>query len=107
MVAIGLGASGLLLPLAAALRAVIIVVAVGVLVVGIVSRLFIRIPPGTVGLVVRAGRPPGACCEAGIHRVSPILALTHVVTTREIAFDVPVERGPVVRRRRRHRRPAC
>ena len=26
----------------------------------------------------------------GIHRVSPVLALTHLVTTREIAFDVPV-----------------
>lgn len=89
VVAIGLGASGLFLPLADALRAMVIVVAVVVLVVGIASRLFMRIPPGTVGLVARAGRHQGVR-EAGVNRVSPFLALTHVVTTRELAFDVPV-----------------
>ena len=59
------------------------------LIVGLTSRIFMRIPPGTVGLVARAGRHQGVR-EAGVNRVNPFLALTHVVTTRELAFDVPV-----------------
>ena len=89
LVAIGLAASGLFLPLEAALRAIIIVLAVVAVIVGTLSRLFMRIPPGSVGLVAKGGRH-SAVLENGIHRVSPILALTHIVTTRELAFDVPV-----------------
>ncbi|HEY4190262.1 MAG TPA: SPFH domain-containing protein, partial [Candidatus Limnocylindrales bacterium] len=89
VVAVGLAASGLFLPLVAALRAMIILVAVVVLIVGLTSRLFMRIPPGTVGLVARSGRHQGTMTD-GVHRVNPFLALTHVVTTRELAFDVPV-----------------
>jgi regulator of protease activity HflC (stomatin/prohibitin superfamily) len=89
LIAIGLAASGLLLPLVAALRAVIIVGAIAFLIVGIISRLFLRVPPGSVGLVVKAGRVADAF-DPGIHLVRPNVALTHLVTTREIAFDVPV-----------------
>jgi regulator of protease activity HflC (stomatin/prohibitin superfamily) len=89
LVAIGLGASGLLLPLFLALRAIIIVGAVVALIVGLATRLFMRVPPGTVGLVARSMRHE-AVLPAGVHRVNPFLALTHVVTTRELAFDVPV-----------------
>ena len=89
LVAIGLAASGLFLPLEAALRAIIIVLAIVAVIVGTLSRLFMRIPPGSVGLVAKGGRH-SAVLENGIHRVSPILALTHIVTTRELAFDVPV-----------------
>jgi regulator of protease activity HflC (stomatin/prohibitin superfamily) len=79
----------LLLPLFFALRAVIIVGAAVALVVGFLARLFIRIPPGSVGLVMKSGRHNAVLAE-GIHRVSPFLALSHIITTREIAFDVPV-----------------
>jgi len=89
LVAIGLTASGMFLPLAAALRAIIIVAAVVAVVVGIMSRLFIRVPAGSVGLVVKGGRHQKVISE-GNHTVNPTLALSHVVTTREIAFDVPV-----------------
>jgi regulator of protease activity HflC (stomatin/prohibitin superfamily) len=89
LIAVGLAASGLLLPLVAALRAVIIVGALVFLVVGIISRLFLRVPPGSVGLVVKAGRVADAM-DPGIHVVRPNVALTHLVTTRELAFDVPV-----------------
>ena len=89
LVAIALAASGLLVPLEAALRAVIIVLAVAALLVGFVQRIFLRVPPGTVGLVMRAGRHDRVLGD-GIHRVNPTLVLTHVVTTREFAFDVPV-----------------
>ncbi len=87
--AIALGASGLFLPLFFALRAVIIVAAIAAVIVGLLSRIFIRVPPGSVGLVVKGGRHDRVLTD-GIHRVSPVLALTHLVTTREIAFDVPV-----------------
>jgi regulator of protease activity HflC (stomatin/prohibitin superfamily) len=89
LLAVALAASGLLLPLALALRAVIIVAAVVAVVVGFISRIFLRIPPGSVGLVMKAGRHDRVLGE-GAHRVNPILALTHIITTREIAFDVPV-----------------
>ena len=82
-------ASGLFLPLEAALQAVIIVAAVVAVLVGTVSRLFIRIPPGAVGLGAQAPviRPVPAARRPSGH---PVLALTHVITTRELAFDVPV-----------------
>jgi regulator of protease activity HflC (stomatin/prohibitin superfamily) len=89
LIAIGLGASGVLLPLFLALKAIIIVLAVVALLVGFLSRIFLRVPPGTVGLTVKSGKPSSVLHE-GVHRVSPIIALTHLVTTREIAFDVPV-----------------
>ena len=89
LLAIGLAASGLFLPLTAALRAMIIVGAVVALVVGIISRLFLRVPPGSVGLVIKGGRQDRVL-QAGVHTVSPLVALSHLVTTREIAFDVPV-----------------
>jgi regulator of protease activity HflC (stomatin/prohibitin superfamily) len=57
--------------------------------VAIVSRLLIRVPPGTVGLTVKGGRHYRVL-EEGNRRVNPLMALSHVVTTREIAFDVPV-----------------
>jgi regulator of protease activity HflC (stomatin/prohibitin superfamily) len=89
LIAIGLGASGVLLPLFLALKAVIIVVAVVALLVGFLARIFIRVPPGAVGLTVRSGRP-SAVLEAGVHTTSPFVILTHLVTVRDIAFDVPV-----------------
>jgi regulator of protease activity HflC (stomatin/prohibitin superfamily) len=89
LIAIALGASGLFLPLFLALRAVIIVAAVAALLVGFLARIFIRVPAGSVGLVLRSGQRPGVL-EPGIHRVSPRVVLTHLVTTRELAFDVPV-----------------
>jgi regulator of protease activity HflC (stomatin/prohibitin superfamily) len=89
LVAIGLVASGAFLPLADALRAMFIVGAVVAVVVGIMSRLFIRVPPGSVGLVVKGGRHQKVLGE-GNQLVNPMVALSHIVTTRDIAFDVPV-----------------
>jgi regulator of protease activity HflC (stomatin/prohibitin superfamily) len=89
LVAVGLAASGLFVPLEAFLKAVLIVLAIVAVVVGIISRLFIRVPQGSVGLILKAGRHDRVL-PAGNHAVSPLLALSHLVTTREIAFDVPV-----------------
>lgn len=89
LVALALVASGLLVPLDLFLRVLIILGAVVAVVVGIVTRLFLRIPPGSVGLVASGGRHK-AVLQPGVHTVNPMLALTHLVTTRELAFDVPV-----------------
>jgi regulator of protease activity HflC (stomatin/prohibitin superfamily) len=89
LLAIGLAASGLFLPLVAALRAMIIVGAVVALIVGLISRLMIRVPSGSVGLILKAGRHDRVF-TAGNHWVIPLFALSHLVTTREVAFDVPV-----------------
>lgn len=89
LVAVGLAASGLFLPLVAALRAVIVVAAVVALVVGLLSRLLISVPQGSVGLALKGGRHDRVLAP-GNHWVTPIIALSHLVTTREIAFDVPV-----------------
>ena len=89
LIAIGLGASGLFLPLFEAVKAILVVAAIVVLIIGLLSRLIMRIPPGTVGLTARANRFDSVR-QPGVHRVNPVLALTHVITTRELAFDVPV-----------------
>ena len=89
LVAIALGASGILLPLFLAVKAVVIVLAVLAVVIGFLSRIFLRIPPGSAGLVMKAGRHDHVL-DNGVHRVNPTLVLTHVVSLREFAFDVPV-----------------
>jgi regulator of protease activity HflC (stomatin/prohibitin superfamily) len=89
LIAIAIMASGLFVPLATALRAVIVIAGVALVFVGIMSRLIIRIPPGTVGLIIKGGRHNKVLSE-GVRWVNPLVALSHVVTTREIAFDVPV-----------------
>jgi regulator of protease activity HflC (stomatin/prohibitin superfamily) len=89
LIAIGIIASGLFVPLATALKAVIVIAGAILIVVGLLSRLMIRVPPGTVGLVLKGGRHQNVL-EEGVRWVSPLVALSHVVTTREIAFDVPV-----------------
>jgi regulator of protease activity HflC (stomatin/prohibitin superfamily) len=89
LLAIGVMASGLFVPLGMALQAMIIVGGIVLVFVAIVSRLLIRVPPGTVGLTVKGGRHHRVL-EEGARWVNPLMALSHVVTTREIAFDVPV-----------------
>ena len=92
LVAIGLAASGLFLPLVAALRAMIIVAAVAA--PGGRSAVA-AVHPGPRRHPLRWSRRPAgttASCPRATAGSSPLLALSHVVTTREIAFDVPVTR---------------
>ena len=89
VIAMVLAASGLLPPVPLELRVLVFVLAVVAVLIGLVSRLFLRVPPGTVGLVVKGGRHDRVVTE-GVHRVNPMVALSHLVSTREIAFDVPV-----------------
>ena len=89
VLAVALGASGLLPPMPFALRVLVFVLALVAVLIGLLSRLFVRVPPGTVGLLVKGGRHDSVIPE-GVRRVSPVVALSHLVATREIAFDVPV-----------------
>ena len=89
VLALALGASGLLPPMPTALRVLVFVLALVAVLIGLLSRLFVRVPPGSVGLLVKGGRHDSVIPE-GVRRVNPVVALSHLVATREIAFDVPV-----------------
>ena len=89
LVAIGLGASGLFIPAFLALRAILIVAAIAAIVFALLSRILMTIPPASVGILVKGGRFHAVLGE-GVRWVRPVVALSHVVTTRELAFDVPI-----------------
>jgi regulator of protease activity HflC (stomatin/prohibitin superfamily) len=89
LVALVLVAGGVIVPGGIELRAMLVALAVVALVVGLANRLLLRIPAGSVGLVMRAGKHRQTLPN-GIHRVMPNLVLSHIVTTRELGFDVPV-----------------
>lgn len=58
-------------------------------VIGIVPSFIVRIPEGTSGLLTKRGRYLRTI-SSGIYYLPPWLPLTHLVTRREIPFDVPV-----------------
>lgn len=89
IIALVLVASGIIAPVGIELRGLLVLLAVGALLVGLANRLVLRIPAGSVGLVMRGGKHRATLAN-GVHRVSPNLILSHIVTTREIGFDVPV-----------------
>jgi regulator of protease activity HflC (stomatin/prohibitin superfamily) len=89
LIAAGLVLAAVILPAGPGLRALLTLVAIAAVAGALISRIFIRVPAGSVGLVMRAGHQDRVLAN-GIHRVNPALVLTHVVTSREIAFDVPV-----------------
>lgn len=88
--AAALGALALLVPAIGLFTVLLIVGAVIALVVGFISRLFVRVPPTAVGLVAKGNRH-WKTFAPGVHLVSPFVMLTHLVTTRQVAFDVPVQ----------------
>ena len=89
LVALLLLASGVIVPANIELRALLIAAAVVAVLAGVANRLVLRVPAGSVGLVMRGGQHRATLAN-GVHRVSPAVVLSHVVTTREIGFDVPV-----------------
>ena len=82
-------ASGIFVPISIELRGILILGAVLAVVLGLANRIVIRVPAGSVGLVLRGGTYR-ATLTNGVHRVSPNVLLSHIVTTRELGFDVPV-----------------
>jgi regulator of protease activity HflC (stomatin/prohibitin superfamily) len=70
-----------------------LVVAVVLAALGIQSAFWVLVPEGTNALLAQRGRYLRTL-GAGRHFVAPRIAVTHVVTRREIPFDVPVAEAP-------------
>ena len=65
------------------------VIAVALLVLGIIRWFYVQIPEGVNALLARGGRHVRTI-GSGLHFLPPYIAITHLVTRREIPFDVPV-----------------
>jgi regulator of protease activity HflC (stomatin/prohibitin superfamily) len=61
---------------------------VGLVAFGVYRSFLVRIPEGTIALLSRAGRY-SRTLEAGSQFVAPWYAVSHLVTQREIPYDVP------------------
>ena len=64
------------------------VLGVGLVVFGVYRSFLVRIPEGSAALLTRAGRYVRTL-EAGSQVVPPWFAISHLVTRREIPYDVP------------------
>jgi regulator of protease activity HflC (stomatin/prohibitin superfamily) len=88
-VAAALGTLAVLVPAILLFTVLLVVGAVAAIVVGLLARLILRVPPTAVGLVTKGNRH-WKILEPGIHLVPPVVVLTHLITRRQVAFDVPV-----------------
>ncbi len=70
-----------------------IVLALLLIVVGIYRSFIVRIPEGTNALLAKGGRYTKTI-GSGTHVIQPFIVVTHLVTRREIPFDVPVVEAP-------------
>ncbi|GAB4425035.1 MAG: hypothetical protein Kow0031_04360 [Anaerolineae bacterium] len=73
-----------------ALSSLLFVVGVLLLVLGFYRSFMVRIPEGVNGLLARGGRYTRTI-GSGTHVIPPWIAVSHLVTRREIPFDVPVQ----------------
>lgn len=64
------------------------VLGVGLVVFGVYRSFLVRVPEGTTALLTRAGRYVRTL-EGGTQIVPPWFAVSHLVTRREIPYDVP------------------
>jgi regulator of protease activity HflC (stomatin/prohibitin superfamily) len=64
------------------------VLGIGLVVAGVYSSFMVRVPEGTAALLSRAGRYVSTL-EAGVKMVPPWFAVSHLVTRREIPYDIP------------------
>jgi regulator of protease activity HflC (stomatin/prohibitin superfamily) len=70
-----------------------IVLALLLIVVGVYRSFIVRVPEGTNALLAKGGRYTKTI-GSGTHIIPPIVMVTHLVTRREIPFDVPVVEAP-------------
>jgi regulator of protease activity HflC (stomatin/prohibitin superfamily) len=63
------------------------------IVLGVFRSFIVRIPEGANGLLSRGGRY-SRTVGSGSHFIPPWIAVSHVVTRREIPFDIPVVEAP-------------
>ncbi len=70
-----------------------IIAAVLLIIVGVYRSFIVRIPEGANALLAKGGRYTKTI-GSGTHIIPPIVMVTHLVTRREIPFDVPVVEAP-------------
>lgn len=68
---------------------VLMLLALACIVIGLYQSFIVRVPEGVNALLARAGRYTKTI-NPGTHIVLPWIRVTHLVTRREIPFDVPV-----------------
>jgi regulator of protease activity HflC (stomatin/prohibitin superfamily) len=93
LILIGGIALGILFENAALLIPVAVGLAIILFVVGIYRSFMVRIPEGVNGLLARGGRYIRTL-GSGTHVIPPWIVVSHLVTRREIPFDVPVLEVP-------------
>lgn len=82
--------TGMFLSNMLALASLLFAVGVLLLVLGFYRSFMVRIPEGANGLLARGGRYTHTI-GSGTHVIPPWIAVSHLVTRREIPFDVPVQ----------------
>jgi regulator of protease activity HflC (stomatin/prohibitin superfamily) len=70
-----------------------IVLAILLIVIGLYRSFIVRVPEGANALLARGGRYTKTI-GSGTHIIQPVIVVTHLVTRREIPFDVPVVEAP-------------
>ncbi len=82
--------AGMFLAEALALASLLFTAGAVLLVLGFYRSFMVRIPEGANGLLARGGRYTRTI-GSGTHVIPPWIAVSHLVTRREIPFDVPVQ----------------
>jgi regulator of protease activity HflC (stomatin/prohibitin superfamily) len=70
-----------------------IVVALLMIILGVYRSFIVRVPEGANALLAKGGRYTKTI-GSGTHVIQPFIVVTHLVTRREIPFDVPVVEAP-------------
>ncbi len=70
-----------------------IVLALLLIVIGVYRSFIVRVPEGANALLAKGGRYTKTI-GSGTHIIQPFIVVTHLVTRREIPFDVPVVEAP-------------
>ena len=70
-----------------------IVLAILLIIIGVYRSFIVRVPEGANALLAKGGRYTKTI-GSGTHIIQPIIVVTHLVTRREIPFDVPVVEAP-------------
>ncbi len=77
----------------AALLSLAIPIAILLIILGIYRSFIVRVPEGVNGLLAKGGRY-SRTIGSGTHVIPPWIMVTHLVTRREIPFDVPAIEVP-------------
>lgn len=98
--AVAVFATGVIIPLvfegsSAWITAIALPIAVGLLALGVWRSFLVRIPEGSSALLTRGGRYVRTE-GAGSHFLPPWVLISHLVTKREIPFDIPVVDAPTL-----------